>query len=532
MWIDTTNGKNTPKKWNGSAWVAVTDKAATDAADAAAAAQQTADAAKTKANANATAISGLQSSVSQHGDTISSQGQSITSLQNSVTTLQTDKADKGDLDDLSQTVTANTSNISTNTNNITANADSISANASDITSLTSSLATTNSNVTQAQQTADDANTAAQQAAGIANGKGKVIYQASAPTGANQSKHNLWIDTDDNSPHTWNGSEWVKVTDKAATDAAAAAAAAQQAADNAQDAADANANAIASTQATVTQHGNTLDTLSQTVSNNTASIGDKADASALQSTQAQVTQNAGDISSLSSTVSSNSARMPSGSGELATKASVDAESSARVDGDSANASSITAVRADLNSAIFILEDGAMNAGISTYIPIPSTYTGLSSQTFYYHSSDVALRINFDTVGNGFVTAKKFPLEIGRQVEVSFYARRVGSGVAQDEDIWASIFYFDSNGVFTSSTSTSCNIQPADSMGTGGFRLYSAVVTIPNGAHYGAFGASLHAGNQSFVADDLSVRYVSSTSTHAASVVQSMTAGVNADGTSYA
>lgn len=35
LWIDTTNGANTPKRWNGNLWVAVTDKAATDAANAA-----------------------------------------------------------------------------------------------------------------------------------------------------------------------------------------------------------------------------------------------------------------------------------------------------------------------------------------------------------------------------------------------------------------------------------------------------------------------------------------------------------------
>lgn len=35
LWIDTTGGANTPKRWSGSAWVAVTDKAATDAANAA-----------------------------------------------------------------------------------------------------------------------------------------------------------------------------------------------------------------------------------------------------------------------------------------------------------------------------------------------------------------------------------------------------------------------------------------------------------------------------------------------------------------
>lgn len=42
LWIDTTDGANTPKRWNGTAWAVVTDKAATDAAAAAAAAQLTA----------------------------------------------------------------------------------------------------------------------------------------------------------------------------------------------------------------------------------------------------------------------------------------------------------------------------------------------------------------------------------------------------------------------------------------------------------------------------------------------------------
>ena len=61
LWIDTTSGANTPKRWNGSAWAAVTDKAATDAANAAVkahaaaqTAQSTADKAQTAA-ANAAA---------------------------------------------------------------------------------------------------------------------------------------------------------------------------------------------------------------------------------------------------------------------------------------------------------------------------------------------------------------------------------------------------------------------------------------------------------------------------------------------
>jgi len=83
----------------------------------------------------------------------------------------------------------------------------------------------------AQQTASDANTAALTAAGIANGKGKVIYQASKPTGSNAAVGNLWIRSSDNTPWAFDtsSSDWVQVTDKAATDAAAAAAAANQAA---------------------------------------------------------------------------------------------------------------------------------------------------------------------------------------------------------------------------------------------------------------------------------------------------------------
>lgn len=45
LWIDTTGGKNTPKRWDGNGWVAVTDKAAIDAQAAAAEALSKANAA-------------------------------------------------------------------------------------------------------------------------------------------------------------------------------------------------------------------------------------------------------------------------------------------------------------------------------------------------------------------------------------------------------------------------------------------------------------------------------------------------------
>lgn len=97
-----------------------------------------------------------------------------------------------------------------------------------------------SKATAAQSTADQAKAAAgtadeaaRAASGLASSKGEVIYQASAPTGARAAAQNLWIRTTDNKPHTWNGTAWTPVTDKAATDAAAAAATAQSAASAAQ-----------------------------------------------------------------------------------------------------------------------------------------------------------------------------------------------------------------------------------------------------------------------------------------------------------
>ncbi len=60
LWIDTTGGANTPKRWSGSAWVAVTDKVATDAASAAAAAQSTASTAQSNAAAAAAVASAAQ----------------------------------------------------------------------------------------------------------------------------------------------------------------------------------------------------------------------------------------------------------------------------------------------------------------------------------------------------------------------------------------------------------------------------------------------------------------------------------------
>lgn len=79
LWIDTTGAANTPKRWTGSAWVAVTDKVATDAAAAAASAL-----AQVAAKADALALQALQTSVTNQGNTLTAQGNLITQIKASI----------------------------------------------------------------------------------------------------------------------------------------------------------------------------------------------------------------------------------------------------------------------------------------------------------------------------------------------------------------------------------------------------------------------------------------------------------------
>ncbi|WP_442964174.1 TipJ family phage tail tip protein [Pseudomonas sp. NMI1173_11] len=206
LWIDTTGNANTPKRWNGTAWAAVTDKVATDAAAAAQSALS-----QLAGKADASALQALSTTVTNQGNTLSSQGNSLTELN-------------------------------------------------------SSLQTTNGNVATAQQ-------AAQAASTLAGSKGKVLYQSAAPAVSDRQAENLWIDTTGaaNTPKRWNGSAWVAVTDKVATDAAAAAASAL-----AQVANKADASALQALNSTVTSQGTTLTSQGTALTQLKASIGQQPD----------------------------------------------------------------------------------------------------------------------------------------------------------------------------------------------------------------------------------------------------------------
>lgn len=128
--------------------------------------------------------------------------------------------------------------------------------------------------------ANAAQQAASAAATAAGNKGEIIFGSTTPATAKRLTQNLWIDTTSNlnTPKRWNGSAWVTVTDKAATDAAAAATAAQATANEALTKANTATQNIATVQNQVntltTQQGATatqVGTIQTTVGQNTASI---------------------------------------------------------------------------------------------------------------------------------------------------------------------------------------------------------------------------------------------------------------------
>ena len=136
---------------------------------------------------------------------------------------------------------ANTANESANAAKTDASAAKATAsNASSV--ATQAKATADSaaqSATDAASAAQKANTAAAAAAGVANGKADVLIQSTAPATSMRKPTTLWIDTTGgaNTPKRWNGSGWMAVTDKAATDAANAAVKANDAAKTAQSTAD-------------------------------------------------------------------------------------------------------------------------------------------------------------------------------------------------------------------------------------------------------------------------------------------------------
>ena len=236
-------------KWNHMGYADVEDnakqieQAKSDIADNAA---KTTDAKKTAENAAAAAknAQGTADTANGAAKTAQDTANAATAAAKSATATAgqaKDAANAAQTAAESAKKTAGNAQTLANTANESANAaKSTAVNASSV--ATQAKATADSaaqSATDAANAAQKANTAAAAAAGVANGKADVLIQSTAPDTSMRKPTTLWIDTTGgaNTPKRWNGSTWMAVTDKAATDAANAAVKAHAAAQTAQSTAD-------------------------------------------------------------------------------------------------------------------------------------------------------------------------------------------------------------------------------------------------------------------------------------------------------
>lgn len=215
-------------------------KAAENAAAAAKNAQGTAD---TATGAAKTAQDTANAAQTAAKSATATAGQAKDAANAAQTAAESAKKTAGNAETLANTANASANAAKSDAASAKTDASAAKATASNASSVaTQAKATADSaaqSATDAANAARKANTAAAAAAGVANGKADVLIQGTAPATSMRKASTLWIDTTGgaNTPKRWNGSAWVAVTDKAATDAANAAVKANDAAKTAQSTAD-------------------------------------------------------------------------------------------------------------------------------------------------------------------------------------------------------------------------------------------------------------------------------------------------------
>lgn len=215
-------------------------KAAENAAAAAKTAQGTADTANGAAK---TAQDTANAANTAAKSATATAGQAKSAADAAQTAAESAKKTAGNAETLANTANASANAAKSDASTAKTDAANAKATASNASSVaTQAKATADSaaqSATDAANAARKANTAAAAAAGVANGKADVLIQSTAPDASMRKPTTLWIDTTGgaNTPKRWNGSTWVAVTDKAATDAANAAVKAHAAAQTAQSTAD-------------------------------------------------------------------------------------------------------------------------------------------------------------------------------------------------------------------------------------------------------------------------------------------------------
>ena len=225
LWIDTANNANTPKRWDGSKWVEVTDKAAKDAAGAASTAQgaaKTAQDAADEADRKAREALGELDDISDDDKLTPSEKKQIRLIVDDIKQVDIDiraRAAKYGVP-VTEYDAAFTALVTNYINDLLADYNT-----------TSSIVRTEFNrkfneffAKRAQldtSIAIEAKSVADKAQEAANNKGEVIYSSTAPAADKRKTQNLWVDTTGgkNVFKRWNGSAWVVATDQTAVDLA-------------------------------------------------------------------------------------------------------------------------------------------------------------------------------------------------------------------------------------------------------------------------------------------------------------------------
>ena len=228
LWIDTTGGANTPKRWDGSAWVEVTDKAAKDAASAAGAAQgaaKTAQNAANEADRKAKVALGELKDISDDDKLTPSEKKQLRIIVDDIKQVDTDIKARAAKYEVSTTEydKAYKELVTDYINDLLADYNT-----------TSNIVRTEFNrkfneffAKRAQldtSIAIAAKSVADKAQEAANKKGENIYSPTAPSVDKQLPQNIWYKVEGNvvTAHAWSNGKWTPIVDKGAADAKTAA----------------------------------------------------------------------------------------------------------------------------------------------------------------------------------------------------------------------------------------------------------------------------------------------------------------------
>lgn len=286
---------------------------------AVATALQKVDAVTTAHDATVTELDALQSSFEGLSGDLSAATTDLSSFKQTV--ANADAALGTRIDNLTTTVNNNNTAVNGRIANVETSVTTLEGNVNTKTSqLQSSLDTTNTNVTAAANAANAANT-------LAGGKGKVLYQSTAPSTEDRLSQNLWIDTtgNANTPKRWNGTAWVAVTDKIATDALAAANAAVATVATKADASavDTLTTRVSTAEGTITSQGTRVTNLENSVNHAATGLSTKASTTALNTLDGKVTTIDGKTTANTNDITSLSGRVNTVEGAVATKADASA-----------------------------------------------------------------------------------------------------------------------------------------------------------------------------------------------------------------